>query len=208
MKRPYLVGVVGGTGSGKTTVADGIVAGLPSGSVATLCHDSYYKPRPDLSPEDREKLNFDHPDALENDLLLEHLDSLLAGRAIEVPSYDFSTHLRRESRARVEPAPIVLVEGILLFADARLRAHFDLKLFVDTDADLRVLRRVTRDLEERGRSFSSVRDQYFETVRPMHLQFVEPTKRYADVIIPEGGRNLVALDLVVARLRSVLLADD
>ncbi len=198
------MGVVGGTGSGKTTVAKRLREALPRGAAATLQHDSYYRPHPELSPEDRDKLNFDHPDALDNELLASHLDQLRAGRAVEVPRYDFSTHLRLEQTVRVEPAPIVIVEGILLFVDEALRQRFDVKLYVDTDADIRILRRIERDLELRGRSFEQVREQYFSTVRPMHLQFVEPTKRWADVIIPEGGHNRVALDLIVSKLENIL----
>jgi uridine kinase len=185
-------------------VAKRLREALPRSAAATIQHDSYYRPHPELSPEDRDKLNFDHPDALDNELLASHLDQLRAGRAVEVPRYDFSTHLRLEQTMRVEPAPIVIVEGILLFVDEALRKRFDVKLYVDTDADIRILRRIERDLELRGRSFEQVRDQYFSTVRPMHLQFVEPTKRWADVIIPEGGHNRVALDLIVSKLENIL----
>jgi len=199
---PLIVGIAGGTGSGKTTVAQRIAEAMP-GEVALLQHDAYYRPRPDLSPAQREQLNFDHPDALDNALLCEHLDALRAGRAIEVPVYDFVTHLRRAQTERVEPAPVILLEGILVFVDAALRARLELKLFVDTDADVRAFRRIRRDMEERGRTFAQIREQYRATVRPMHLQFVEPSKRWADLIIPEGGNNRVALDLVLAKLRSV-----
>jgi uridine kinase len=200
---PFFVGIVGGTGSGKTTVADRLVAALPAASVAVIAHDNYYCPRPDLSPSERELLNFDHPDALDNALLLAHLDSLRAGNAVQVPVYDFATHLRRIETKRIEVARVVIVEGILLLADDRIRSRLDLKLYVDTDADIRILRRMRRDMEERGRTFEQVCEQYYKTVRPMHLQFVEPSKRYADVIIPEGGHNVVALDLVVGRLKEV-----
>lgn len=200
---PLFVGIAGGTGSGKTTVAERICAAL-SGQAVLIQHDCYYGPRPDLSESERDELNFDHPDALDTELLKEHLAQLADGKAIEVPSYDFSTHLRRPKTTLVFPAPVVVVEGILLFGDAELRSRFDLKIFVDTDADVRILRRVSRDLQERGRTFEQVQRQYFDTVRPMHLQFVEPTKRYADVIVPEGGHNPVALDLIVARLMSAL----
>ena len=201
---PFMVGIVGGTGSGKTTVADRLVAALPAGSVAVVAHDNYYKPRPDLTPEARDQLNFDHPDALDNQLMLAHLDALKAGHAVEVPLYDFTTHLRRAETLRVEPARVIIVEGILLLADAAVRTRLDLKLYVDTDADIRILRRLRRDMRERGRTFEQVRTQYYQSVRPMHLQFVEPSKRYADVIIPEGGHNQVALDLVVGRLLQLL----
>ncbi len=202
--RPYFVGVVGGTGSGKTTVAKRLREALPADAVVTLQHDSYYLPHPELSPEDRDRLNFDHPDALDNTLLAEHLDALRAGLSIEVPQYDFSTHLRGPNTTHVSPAPIVIVEGILLFVDEALRERFDVKLYVDTDADIRILRRIERDMKRRGRSFDQVLDQYYSTVRPMHLQFVEPSKRWADVIIPEGGHNRVALDLIVSKLEHIL----
>lgn len=203
-RTPFFVGIVGGTGSGKTTVADRLVEALPRGSVAVIAHDNYYRPRPDLPAAEREQLNFDHPDALDNPLLIQHLDSLRAGLAVNVPVYDFSTHLRLRRTRSVQPARVVIVEGILLLADEQLRARLDLKLYVDTDADIRILRRLRRDMESRGRSFDQVRQQYYATVRPMHLQFVEPSKRYADVIIPEGGHNQVALDLVVGRLQQLL----
>lgn len=203
-RRPYFVGIVGGTGSGKTTVARALREALPSGSVTAIQHDSYYRPHPELRPEARDQLNFDHPDALDNELLARHLDALRAGSPVEVPRYDFSTHLRLSETTRVEPAPIVIVEGILLFVDEALRQRFDVKLYVDTDADIRILRRIERDLELRGRTFEQVREQYFSTVRPMHLQFVEPSKRWADIIVPEGGHNRVALDLIVSKLETIL----
>ncbi len=202
--RPYFVGVVGGTGSGKTTVAKRLTEALPRGSAVTLQHDSYYRPHPELSVDQRDRLNFDHPEALDNELLAQHLDALRAGSAIDVPQYDFSTHLRLETTTRVDSAPIVIVEGILLFVDEALRERFDIKLYVDTDADIRILRRIERDMKRRSRTFEQVREQYYATVRPMHLQFVEPSKRWADVIIPEGGHNRVALDLIVAKLEHIL----
>ncbi|AKF09817.1 uridine kinase [Sandaracinus amylolyticus] len=202
--QPFLVGVAGGTGSGKTTVARKIAGAVPAEMVAILEHDSYYLDRPDLTYEDRCQLNFDHPDALESSLLLHHVRELKRGRAVEIPMYDFKIHRRSPYTRRVEPTTIIVVEGILIFSDPELRAELDLKLFVDTDADIRVLRRVRRDMEHRGRSFEAVREQYYSTVRPMHLQFVEPSKRWADVIIPEGGDNHVALDLIVAKIQSVL----
>ena len=205
-KAPFLVGIVGGTGSGKTTVADRLVLGLPPQSVAVIAHDNYYHPHPELSPAEREELNFDHPDALDNQLLVQHLDALRAWQAIDVPLYDFTTHLRLPETRRVVPAKVVIVEGILLLADSDVRSRLDLKLYVDTDSDIRILRRLRRDMQERGRTFEQVRQQYNKTVRPMHLQFVEPSKRYADVIIPEGGHNQVALELIVGRLQQVLNA--
>lgn len=202
--KPYVVGVAGGTGSGKTTIARKIAEALPSEAVTILEHDSYYLDRGDLTYEQRCALNFDHPDSLETSLLVEHVRALKRGQTIEVPMYDFKIHRRGPHTRRVAPTPVVVVEGILLFADTDLREELELKLFVDTDADIRVLRRVRRDMEHRGRTFESVRQQYYETVRPMHLQFVEPSKRWADLIIPEGGDNGVALDLITAKVRQVL----
>jgi len=199
----YVVGVAGGTGSGKTTVSERIVAALPTERVAIIQHDNYYRDRPELSYEERCQLNFDHPDALDTDLLIEHIDRLQAGEAVDVPMYDFATHRRSEETRRVEPRAVVIVEGILVFVERSLRERLQLKLFVDTPADIRVFRRIRRDLEQRGRDFASVREQYYATVRPMHLQFVEPSKSYADLIIPEGGRNRVALDLILAKLTSI-----
>jgi uridine kinase len=200
----YVVGVAGGTGSGKTTVAEHIVEALPPDRVCIIQHDNYYRDRQDLSYEERCQLNFDHPDALETALLIEHLAQLKSGQPVEVPIYDFKTHRRSNETERVEPRPVMVVEGILVFVDERLRDQVDLKLFVDTPADIRVFRRIRRDLEQRGRTFTSIREQYYATVRPMHLQFVEPSKSYADLIIPEGGRNRVALDLILAKLRSIV----
>lgn len=200
---PLIVGIAGGTGSGKTTVAKQIRTSMPEGTVASLEHDSYYRDRPDLSPEERAQINFDHPNALETELLIEHLRELRAGRPIDVPGYDFKTHRRQPTSRRVNPAPLVVVEGILVFVEPELRAQLDVKLFIDTDADIRVIRRIRRDIEHRGRTFEAVREQYYSTVRPMHLQFVEPSKRWADLIIPEGN-NAVALDLILAKLRSVV----
>jgi uridine kinase len=196
-----VVGVAGGSGSGKTTIAHAIVDSLPQGSTSLLEHDNYYKDLRHLSVEQRAKVNFDHPDSLDNALFVSHLDELRAGCAIKRPQYDFATHSRHEQLVHVEPTPIIVVEGILVLADSELRARMDIKVFVDTDADIRVMRRIRRDLEHRGRSFSQVRTQYYETVRPMHLAFVEPSKRYADLIVPEGGENRVALAMIAASLR-------
>lgn len=201
--RPFVVGCAGGTGSGKTTVARAIVDAAP-GSVSILEFDSYYQDRLDLDYEARCLLNFDHPESLDTALLLEHVRALKRGESVEVPIYDFKTHRRREETRRVEPTPVLVVEGILLFVEEELRRELDLRVFVDTDADIRVLRRVRRDMEQRGRSFESVREQYYSTVRPMHLQFVEPSKRWADVILPEGGKNDVALDLILTKIRAEL----
>jgi uridine kinase len=202
--KTLVVGVAGGSGSGKTTIARAIVEALPTGSCALLEHDCYYKDLRYLSAEQRARVNFDHPDSLDNELFAAHLDDLRAQRAIDKPQYDFATHTRTEPSLRVEPAPLIVVEGILVLADPALRARMDVKVFVDTDADIRVMRRIRRDLEHRGRTFNQVRAQYYETVRPMHLAFVEPSKRYADVIVPEGGQNRVALEMIGARLHAHL----
>lgn len=204
MAEAVCIGVAGGTGSGKTTVAEAIVSRLGADRIAYLQHDSYYR---DLAGAGESELlhhNFDHPDALETSLLVEHLKQLKAGHAAEVPIYDFTRHVRTGLTRRVEPRRVVLIEGILLFAEPDLRRSFDIRIFVDTDADLRFIRRLQRDLQERGRSAESVVHQYLETVRPMHLEFVEPSKRWADLIIPEGGFNTVALDVVCARVAALL----
>jgi len=199
--RPNIViGVAGGTGSGKTTVAQAIVERVHPDRLAFIQHDSYYRDWKDLPPATREHRNFDHPDSLETELLIEHLKHLREGRAIDIPVYDFRTHSRTRDTRRVEAKPVILVEGILIFVEKSLRDLIDLKIFVDTDADLRFIRRLQRDMAERGRTLDSVIHQYLDTVRPMHLEFVEPSKRYADLIIPEGGFNRVALDVVVARV--------
>lgn len=202
--KPITIGVAGGTGSGKTTVALKILERVGFDRIAYLPHDAYYRDASNLPPAERSQLNFDHPDALDNDLLIQHLRQLQAGHAVEIPVYDFKTHTRLAETRRVDPQPVILVEGILIFADKRLRELMDVKIFVDTDADLRFIRRLQRDITERGRSLESVIHQYLHTVRPMHLEFVEPSKRYADVIIPEGGFNEVAIDMVAARLRSLV----
>lgn len=196
-----VVGIAGATGSGKTTIAQRLAAEV-DGAVALLQHDHYYRDRPELTYEQRCAQNYDHPDALETELLVEHLQRLRRREPVGVPVYDFTTHRRLPESTRVEAAPIILVEGILVLADARLRELLDIKLFIDTDADIRVFRRVRRDIEQRGRSFDSVRQQYYATVRPMTIEFVEPSKRWADMIIPEGGRNDVALDILGTKLRT------
>jgi len=202
--KPFVVAVAGGSGSGKTTVARAIGSALPKGASVTLEQDHYYRDRSDLPFEERVKVNYDHPDAIEFELLQQHIDELVAWREVDRPAYDFADHARRAERVHLAPAPIVIVEGILALALPEMRARFDLRIFVDTDADIRLMRRVRRDLEERGRSFAQVRAQYYETVRPMHLAFVEPSKRFADVIVPEGGTNRVALDVILSRLREHL----
>ena len=203
-KRPITIGVAGGTGSGKTTIAHAILKRVGWHRIAYLQHDAYYHDASNLPPEERAKLNFDHPDALDNALLAQHIRDLQAGRPVEVPIYDFTTHTRKPETRRVNPEPVILVEGILIFAEPMLRDLMDIKIFVDTDSDLRFIRRLQRDIRERGRTVESVIEQYLSTVRPMHLEFVEPSKRYADIIIPEGGFNEVALDMVVARIRALL----
>jgi len=200
---PLVIGIAGATGSGKTTVAERLKASV-NGRVSILQHDCYYRDRSDLPLEQRRTLNFDHPDALETELLVEHLTILRAGGSVGVPVYDFTTHRRLTELRLLESEPVLVVEGILVLFEARLRQLFDIKVYVDTDADIRVFRRIRRDIEERGRTFDSVRRQYYESVRPATLQFVEPSKRWADIIIPEGGDNEVALDLLAAKLRSVL----
>jgi uridine kinase len=200
---PVTIAVAGGTGSGKTTIANEIVKRVGADRIAYIQHDSYYYDLGRLPLDPRNLPNFDHPDALETDLLIEHLRALKADRAVDIPVYDFTTHRRMPHTRRVEPHPVILVEGLLIFVEARLRELFDVKIFVDTDGDIRFIRRLRRDIAERGRSMESVVDQYLSTVRPMHLEFVEPSKRYADVIIPEGGFNTVALDMVVARIEGM-----
>ncbi len=201
---PLVIGIAGGTGSGKTTIAKEILTELPRGSVAPLQHDAYYRDRSAIPESIRANLNFDHPDALDNDLLLDHLDVLCRGEAVGMPVYDFVNHRRTEETVPVSPAPVVIVEGILIFVDERLRDRFDIKLYVDTPSDIRVLRRIRRDMVERGRTFDSIRAQYYATVRPMHEAFVEPTRRFADLIVPEGGTNVVAIEMITARVRRTL----
>ncbi len=199
-----IIGICGGTGSGKTTVARRILENVREEQVAYLQQDSYYRNLGDMPLELRHQINFDHPDALDNDLFINHLKALRAGEAIEMPVYDFTTHTRLNETVHIEPKLIIIVEGILVFADAGLRELMDIKIFVDTPDDLRFIRRLQRDVTERGRSVESVIRQYLDTVRPMHLQFVEPSKRYADVIIPEGGYNEVGIDLIAGKIRAQL----
>ena len=206
-RAPIFIGVAGGTGSGKSTVAANIAKGLPTGTCVTIDHDSYYKHHPEMDSGERQLLNYDHPDALDDALMIRHLDDLRAGRGADVPIYDFVRHARRPETRRVEPAPVVIVEGILVFVDEEVRRRLEVKIFVDTDADIRVMRRIRRDMESRGRTFQQVREQYYKTVRPMHLQFVEPSKRWADIIIPEGGNNRVGVGLVIARVQHARSSD-
>ncbi|RKY19782.1 MAG: uridine kinase [Planctomycetota bacterium] len=199
-----LIGVAGGSGSGKTTVARTLLAGLDGDGLALLMQDAYYRDLPSHAPEFILGYNFDHPDSLELSLLAQHLAELKAGRAVDVPIYDFATHTRTERTQRVEPGPVIMVEGILLFALPELRAQFDLSVFVDTDADVRLARRVRRDVAERGRSWDDVLRQWEQTVRPMHQEFVEPSRRWADVIVPEGGMNRAAMAMLQDHLEQLL----
>lgn len=202
--KPFVIGIAGGTGSGKTTVARRIYDSLHLDSAVFLDHDSYYRELDHLPMEERRRVNFDHPDSLDNDLLVEHLQRLIAREAIDKPVYDFAAHTRAGTTVRIEPRDVILVEGILIFVDPRLRDLFDLKIFVDTEADVRFIRRMRRDLELRGRTVESVVEQYLGTVRPMHFEFVEPSKRYADVIIPRGGNNTPGIEVIAARVRERL----
>jgi uridine kinase len=201
---PLVIGIAGGSGSGKTTVAQTILQRVGPDRISFLQHDAYYKDLSGLPPIQRAEVNFDHPNSLENELLVLHIQHLKKGETIDVPIYDFSTHSRTDRTFKVQPRSVILVEGILIFAETTLRKLFDVKIFVDTDSDLRFIRRLQRDITERGRTTESVIKQYLSTVRPMHLDFVEPSKRYADVIIPEGGFNTAALDMVVARIETML----
>lgn len=202
-----IIGISGGTGSGKTTVANRILESVSANEVVFIQQDSYYRNLKDLPLDYRQIANFDHPDALDNDLLVNHIRKLKANEPIDLPLYDFKTHMRLNETRRVEPKPIVIVEGILIFADPRLLEQMDIKVFVDTPDDVRFIRRLRRDIAERGRTLESVIEQYLATVRPMYMQFVEPSKRYADVIIPEGGHNLVSIDLISGKIRERLARD-
>jgi uridine kinase len=199
-----VVGISGGTGSGKTTLSDLILEKIGREKIAYLPHDAYYRDLKHLPLEERAKVNYDHPDSLETELLIRHIKELKAGQPINMPLYDFTIHNRKTETLTVNPKQIILVEGILIFVEKSLRNLFDMKIYVDTDADIRFIRRLTRDVNERGRTVQSVINQYLQTVRPMHLEFVENSKRYADIIVPQGGMNPVALDMVIARLRSLL----
>ncbi len=203
--RPLIVGITGGTGSGKSTVSQAILGSVPEKNIAMIEQDAYYKDQSHMPFKERLKTNYDHPLAFDNELLIQHLNDLVNGNSIEKPIYDFEKHTRKVSESvRIEPKDIIVVEGIMILEDKKLRSMLDIKIFVDTDNDLRILRRIQRDIEERGRTINSVIDQYLTTVRPAHMQFIEPYKRYADIIIPEGGYNTVAIDIVVAKIRSII----
>ena len=201
-----IVGIAGGSGSGKSTVARRIAASLAAPDVAFIDMDAYYRNFAHLPMDERRRVNWDHPEALDLDLLVEQLDELRAGRAIEKPVYDFITHTRAPRTERIEPARVVVIDGILLFADERVRALCDVKVFVDADADVRLIRRIRRDIAERGRPLDEILEQYLSTVQPMHLQFVEPSKRYADVIVPRGGHNAIAIEMITAKIQRRLAA--
>jgi uridine kinase len=204
---PIVIGIAGGTGSGKTTVANVILQRVGANRIAYLPHDAYYRDLENLPPIQRAQVNFDHPNSLESELMCEHIHRLKNWQPVELPVYDFTHHRRTGESVHIEPQRVIIVEGILIFAEKTLRDLFNIKIFVDTDPDIRFIRRLQRDIAERGRTTESVIHQYLATVRPMHLEFVEPSKRYADVIIPEGGLNTVALDMVTARIEAMLLAD-
>ncbi len=205
---PIVVGIAGGSGSGKTTVVHRILDRVGWDRIAYLPHDAYYKDASHLPWKERIHLNYDHPNSLDNDLLIQHIEKLLRGEAVDIPIYDFSTHTRKAETRRILPSPVILVEGILVFVDPRLRELMDIKIYVDTASDIRFIRRLLRDIKERGRSVDSVVEQYQATVRPMHLKFVEPSKQFADIIIPEGGHNDVALEMVIGRIETLLAAHE
>jgi len=198
---PLVLGIAGGSGSGKSTIAKSVLEALPKGSGVLLQQDHYYRSQSHLPESERANVNYDHPDALELDLMTQHIDALRTGHSITRPTYDFTIHDRLKDGVHIDPAAIIVVEGILVLADDRLRSRFEVKLYIDTDPDIRVMRRIRRDLEQRGRTFAQVRKQYYESVRPMHLAFVEPSKRFADIVIPEGGQNRVALDFLLSFVR-------
>ena len=199
-KEILVIGIAGGTGSGKTTLMNNLISRF-QGDVTVLSHDNYYKRHDDLTYEERTKLNYDEPDALETDLMAKHLDILRSGRSIDCPVYDFSAHNRSDKTIRIDPKPVIIVEGILIFENQALRDLMDIRIFVDTDADVRLCRRIKRDVEKRGRSLDSVLTQYQDTVKPMHERYVEPSKKFADIVVPEGGKNLVALDMIMGRIQ-------
>lgn len=203
-KKPIIIGVTGGSGSGKTSVSRAILANFPNAKIAMIEHDSYYKDQSHLTFEERVTTNYDHPLAFETDLLINHLKELVADRPVDIPIYDYTQHTRSEKSYRQEPQDVFIVEGILVLEDQRLRDLMDIKLFVDTDDDIRIIRRIKRDMQERGRSLDSIIEQYTRVVKPMYHQFIEPTKRYADIVVPEGVSNLVAIDLINTKVASIL----
>lgn len=203
-KKPIIIGVTGGSGGGKTSVSRAILANFPNAKIAMIEHDSYYKDQSHLTFEERVTTNYDHPLAFETDLLIDHLKELIAGRPVDIPIYDYTQHTRSEKSYRQEPQDVFIVEGILVLEDQRLRDLMDIKLFVDTDDDIRIIRRIKRDMQERGRSLDSIIEQYTRVVKPMYHQFIEPTKRYADIVVPEGVSNLVAIDLINTKVASIL----
>ncbi|MFC4356066.1 uridine kinase [Chryseomicrobium palamuruense] len=204
MKRPLVIGIAGGSGSGKTSVTNAIYEAFKDHSVVVIQQDFYYKDQYHLEMEERLKTNYDHPLAFDNDLLIDHVNQLLTRQGIEKPVYDYARHTRSNETIQIDPKDVIILEGILVLEDERLRDLMNIKLYVDTDADLRIIRRILRDIHERGRTVESVVEQYLNVVRPMHNQFIEPTKRYADVIIPEGGQNEVAIDLMVTKIKAIL----
>lgn len=204
MDLPVVIGIAGGSGSGKSTVLQHIIRAFGTDPIAVLDHDAYYRDLSHLPPDERAQFNFDHPDALETDLMCEHLDRLTAGEAIEKPVYDFTTHTRQSETETIEPRPVILIEGILVLAERSLEKRMDIRIYVDAADDIRLMRRIRRDMEERGRTIEGILRQYERTVRPMHLEFVEPSKREADVIIPRGGHNEVAIEMVMSRIQDLL----
>ncbi len=204
MKKTVVIGICGGTGSGKTTVVEKIIENMDSCKYTILKHDDYYKQNDDLSMEERAKINYDHPFSLDNQLMIENIQDLLDGKSIVKPLYDFTVHNRKTETETITPTDIIILDGILLFEDASLRKFMDIKIFVDTDADIRILRRIKRDIEERGRTLNSVIDQYIRTVKPSHEQFIEPYKKYADIIVPHGGENKVAIDFITTKIKELL----
>jgi len=203
MKSPVIIGICGGTGSGKSTITDAIQKQVKD-KITTIPQDSYYKSFGHLPPEERNKINFDHPNTFDNELLIQQLHQLKNNQMIQMPVYDFKTHTRIEDTITKIPTKLIIIEGILIFENVELRDMMDIKIFVDTDADIRILRRIQRDISERGRDFQSVVDQYLSTVRPMHIEFVEPSKKYAHVIIPEGGQNKIGIDMIVSKIKQII----
>ena len=204
MSKNIIIGIAGGTGSGKTTLAERIIEELKEPNVLIIKQDAYYKPHSELSFDERKKINFDHPDAFDTSLLIKHLNNLKNNVPINLPQYDFTTHLRKKETITISPHKVIMLEGILVFENKELRNLLDIKIFVDTDADVRILRRIKRDIKDRGRNFESVYNQYMKTVRLMHLEFVEPSKKYADIIVPEGGMNRIAIDMIVSKIKQIL----